>query len=290
MKPFPLASVQSRRTVPEYSIELGRTSYGPDYLDSTAVPSNGFLFSLWGQRTDAVGTGGYPWSSGNREFFDFYFSNWTVRVIGWNSSAASSGDTNCNWNSNSMIMLDGTAVGEPANSYAGDYSYMSQGGFTVPQIGGWVFHAMQVWNDSANSQIILRLWVKFYGSAVLGPFTTTLSYAQLRLDIVANSGWTTPHANAFTPSTTPSRFVIGSDQDDGRVFALHGRMETNTGTPTNSYIETIAALTAPDTGAWADWQLNWTGGAANVSDRSGHARPLTIHSGGTLYQGPLGPF
>lgn len=246
-----------------------------------SAPPNGMLFSVWGKRNDQIST--FPFTGGNHEFLNFYFGNWYLRVVGWNCIANSSGDTDCWWNSNSMIIADGTSVGEAASSYAGDYTWLGENGHTVSQLNGWVFHAFQAWNDSANSQIILRMWVKFAGSSVQGPYTTTLTYTQMRTDLVNNGGWTQVHADAWTPSSTVTGLSVGSNYDTVKNYFIHGRVESNTGTPSNSYIESIAALTAADTGAWADWELNWTGGAANLTDRSGNGRTLT--TGSTFTQG-----
>lgn len=284
---YPVASLQARQYGGDtLSVEIGREP-GGTRIDSPAAPPNGMLFSIWGERTDPATT--FPFSSGNREFCDIFFQNWVLRLIGWNSSAASAGDTNCFWNSNSMILADGTAVSEPPNSYVGDYTFLIEGGHTVAQLNGGVFHAFQAYNDTGGSQLVLRMWVKFAGAPVQGPYTTILSYAQLRTDLVNNGGWSPANAAAWTPSGTPTGFVIGSVYDTFNLFVTQAALEANTGTPSNAYIEAIAARTSPDPAAWGDWPITWdTGlGAANLVDQSGNGRTLLVHPGGSLYEGPV---
>ena len=60
--------------------------------------------------------------------------------------------------------------------------------------------------------------------------------------------------------------------------------------PSLATLDTIAMHATPDVTAWADYPLKWTGGAADISDDSGNGRDLTLLPGGTLYQGPVGPF
>lgn len=269
-----------------FSTEFGHTLYGDDYMSSTVAPPNGMLLSFWSKRTDPAVS--FPFTSGNRELMSIAYANLYLRIVGFNCSAASSGDTDCWYNANSMMVVDGTSVGESATSNTNDYSWYGANGHTVAQLNGWIFHAFQVYIDSANSQIILRLWVKFGSGAVEGPFTSTITYTDLRATLVSAAGWTQAHADAWTPSTTTTGFTIGDNYDISQFYGIHARLYTATGTPTNAEIETIAATTGADTGAWGDWSLEWSGGATSMTDRSGHSRNLTTIAG-TFYAGPAFP-
>jgi hypothetical protein len=66
-------------------------------------------------------------------------------------------------------------------------------------------------------------------------------------------------------------------------------MEATNAVPTLAHLDQIARASAADTTSWADYELTWVNGRPNLVDRSGHARDLSIDTGGTLYQGPAGP-
>ena len=264
-----------------YSTEFGRTTWGNDYAFRSSAPANGVLFSTWIKIPDTITT--YPFTRGNIEVFVLNYDNWIARCIAGNINATS--PTACTYNVNSMILCDGTSVGEANNSYAGDYTYSVDSGLTVDTVSGWVFVAWQFYNDGAN--LVMRQWVKYAGQTLLGPYTSTVAYATLRNDVVSNAGWNPVNAAAWTPGSTPVSFTLGSLFDQCNGYYIHARMEQLSTLPSNSYIESIAALTAADPTAWGDWSLEYGDLGCDLTDRSGNGRDLTLRPGGTLYQGPV---
>lgn len=264
-----------------YSLEVGRTMWGQDYLSRNDVPSGGVLFSVWTKVPDTISS--YPYTRGNMEAFNLYGSNWNMRFVCGNIVANSAVD--CGYNANSMMTADGGAFGQPNGTYLGDFSYLQDTGRTVGQVTGWVFVAWQVL--IGVSDVTIRQWVRYSGGAVQGPFASTMSFTQLRT-WAEESGWAPGTGASWTPSA-PTRFTIGTVNDICNGYYVKARMESNSALPSNSYIESLATLTSPDTSAWADWSLKWDTdlSVSVLTDQSGNARTLTLQSGGTLYQGPV---
>lgn len=280
---FPAASIAARRSPPAaYSVELGRTMWGSDYLErNDAPPGAGVLVTLWTRIPEAITS--YPYTRGNMEAVDIYGSNWNVRCVCGNIVANSAVD--CGYNANSMMIADGGAFGQPNGTYLGDFSYLQDTGQPVARVSGWVFVAWQV--VIGASDVTIRQWVKYAGQPVQGPQASTIAISQLRT-WAENNGWAEGSASAWTPSA-PSRFSIGTVNDNCNGFYTRARVYGRTDLPTNAEIEAVASRSSADSGAWGDWALTWdTGaGAAVLADRSGNGRALSIHSGGTLYQGPI---
>ena len=82
-----------------------------------------------------------------------------------------------------------------------------------------------------------------------------------------------------------THFQVG--KDDG--YLTHARMAALSSTPTLAALDAIARANAADTAAWADYELTWVNGSANLTDRSGHGRDLALESGGAVHAGPAGP-
>lgn len=274
-------AVAEAAALTEYSIEFGVVP-GTDYVQRTDAPAGGVLFSAWFKLADPVVS--WPAGTGNHAGFHLKFPNWFVRFI--TLSISGSGPSDVFFNANSMIFGDGTAHGENPETYAGDYSYLVEQVADDTVANGWVFMAWQTVNDGAN--ITVRQWVKYTGFAAQGPYESIVSYGSLRTELV-NGGWSAPNAAAWTPAVDASAFVInGLGGDDPHLDITHARMESNSGSPTLSYIESLAALSAADPTAWGDWKLDWSGGAPNLADRSGNGRGLSSPAG-SFYQGSAFP-
>lgn len=283
---YPAASIGERRSgAPAlvYSVEQGRVEYGNDYVARPDVAPSGVLFSLWCRIPEQIST--YPYTRGNMEVYTLQFGNWLARCIGGNINANSAVD--CSYNANSMILCDGTSVGEPNNSYAGDYTYSVDSGLPVAQVNGFVFLAWQFYNDGAN--LVMRQWHRYAGGALYPVMESIVPYATLRADVVSNAGWNPANAALWTPSMTPVSFKVGSTFSTCNGMYVQARMESTTGNPSAAHILAISEQTGPDPTAWGDWALKWDTdlGAADLTDRSGNGRPLILQPGGTLYQGPL---
>lgn len=255
--------------------------WGQDYLSRSDSPSGGVLFSVWTKVPDVISS--YPYTRGNMEAYNLYGSNWTIRCVCGNIVANSAID--CGYNANSMMTADGGAFGQPNGTYLGDFSYLQDTGLAVSKVTGWVWVAWQV--VIGVSDVTIRQWVKYAGSALQGPYSSTTSFTQLRTWAEQN-GWTPGTGVNWTPSA-PTRFSIGTVNDNCNGYYTKARMELNSSLPSNSYLESLAILTSPDTSAWGDWPLNWDTdlSSAILTDRSGNSRTLTLQPGGVLYQGPV---
>jgi hypothetical protein len=251
------------------------------YRNATMPTSNGVLVSLWAKMPVPVTS--HPTTLGNTEVLRVNFSNWFMRCIGFNfnTTSGSTGD----FNANSMLFLDGTAVSEGAESYVGDATFLLDIGVPWTYENGWVFFAWHFAAD-ASGNLTLNQWVRYAGQTLQGPYTTNYSISSIRTDVQANSGWTSAHANAFTPTQTVSEIQInGGNGSD--AYIIHARVEDVATAPSNTHINDISNLTSADTTAWADWSLEWNG-SADLTDRSGNSRGLT-GMGGSLSAGGTFP-
>lgn len=255
--------------------------WGPDYVERNDVPAGGLLFSVWSRIPTLVTS--YPTVLGNMEIFNLYGSNWNLRCVANNIDAQAA--DNCIYNANSMLIANGSGIGQPDGTWLGDFSYLQDLALPVARVNGWVFVAWQV--IVGASDFTVRQWVRYAGQPIQGPYASTISFAQLRTWAEEN-GWAPGSAAAWTPSA-PTRFTIGTVNDNCRGFYTHARMEARSTLPSNAYIESLSNASGADTSAWGDWQLTWDtdANAAVLADRSGHGRALSIHTGGTLYEGPL---
>lgn len=259
-------------TVADVSADSSTTSDSYN-LSRASAPTGGILVTAWGRFLPAIT--GYPNSSGNREPLRIQFPNWRVRFVGFAGGFDSA--TSVFMSANSMLFMDGTALGENPDTYIGDYSFYLEDVGDDDIGNGWIFQAMQVYNDGAN--ITVRQWIKYYGLPLQGPYQSTLSYSTIRAELVT-AGWGSGNAAAFTPEADASQIDIMAWAASNIQF----RVEANSGTPSNAYLESLAALTAADPTAWADWPVDWLGSAPNMTDRSGHGRGLSS-TGGTYAVG-----
>lgn len=266
--------MQQAASEPTVSIEFGRTEWGSDYAERASAPNAGTLFSVWTKIPDP---GSPPWSRGNMECYILTGANWHLRAIAGNASANSSSDAR--YNANTMFFADGP------ETYVADYTYYdSVGGNQEAPYLDWVWCAWQV--VIGASDITMRQWLRFGTSgSAFAAGSDTVTFAAIRT-ILQSNGWSAGAAAAWTPGQ-PTSFNVGSWAGGSNltracVYALGTE-------PSLATLDAIAEHTSPDTNAWADYPLNWTGGAANLSDVSGNGRNLTLLPGGTLYEGPTGP-
>jgi hypothetical protein len=254
------------------SIEFGRTLYGTDDAVRADVPTGGTLFSVW---TKVPDPGPIPWTRGNMDVYVLYGANWHIRCLTGNGAATST--ANATLNANSMLFVD------PSGEWVDDYSYYLGTGLPAATVVGWVWAAWQVVQDS--NSFTIREWLKFgIDGQVFAAGQSNPTLADVRTTLVNQRGFPASQAAAWVPSGAIS-FQVG--KDNGNL--IHARIEATNAMPTLAHLDEIARASAADTTAWADYELTWVDGAANLKDRSGHARDLSIDTGGTLYQGPAGP-
>jgi hypothetical protein len=281
------------------TIEFARTQYGNDYAVCPAAPQGGTLISVWTKiRPPVIATNGswvahpYPSLSTFYNTNDYILrgSNWCILLLTGNSNYNAT--TGVKWyNANSMFFA--TAPGQPADTYtyAADYSNYGQNpGPTVSEadMRGWIWAAWQVIVDQSAQTLTIRQWLKFGATGpVIAAGADTISFAALRstLASMAPTVWTTAIANAWIPSDV-STIQVGVDNG----YLTFGRSEQRNTQPSLAELQTIAMQTASDAAAWSFWPLSWSADGANLSDTSGHGHDLTVADGGTLYQGPVGPF
>jgi uncharacterized repeat protein (TIGR02543 family) len=277
------------------SLEFGHDNGGggSDHALRSDVPQGGTLFSVWTKLPDpSTWTSPNTWSSSdysqirhyNMDVYVLRASNWSMRFIVGNIAGVNA--TSASYNANSMVFA------EPYNIYTGDYSYYQGGGggdIPISTAIGWVWAAW--WVKVNSDSISIEQWLKF---GINGPVfvatatgTDVATFADLRASIANNDTthlWTQPQIDAWVPGDATS-FQVGRENG----YICHARMDARSAAPTLTELESMASASAPDTTAWADYRLSWTNGAADLSDRSGHGRDLSMETGGILYQGPLSP-
>ena len=202
-------------------------------------------------------------------------NGWYFRCLVGNTSANSA--TDARYNANSMLFAN------PGDTWVGDYSYYESGsGHAEAPYRDWVWVAWQV--IAGQSSFTIRQWLKLGVAAqVVTAGDSTLTFAQVRT-ILVSKGWTPAAANAWSPSDAVS-FQVG--KDNGNLS--YARMMARSTVPSLTELDAIAGSDAPISSSWADYRVDWVGGAPDLSDRSGQGRGLTLAAGGTLYQGPPGP-
>jgi len=260
------------------SVEFGQETDGFDYCVRRDAPSGGTLFSVWTHIPDDWGNWGH-----NMDVYVLYGENWHMRCLVANMPES---DDPCLYNANSMIFAN------PYELWAGDYTLDYR---SVPrsQAVGWVWVAWQVIVNS--NSFTIRQWLKFgIDGAVILTNEDVAPFSELRefLLVYGNNEWaydngyewTQEIADAWTPTDAVS-FQVGKDNS----YLCHARMDAMSEEPSLEYLDQIARGTAPLNTAWADYELNWRRGKANLSDRSGNGRDLEIESDGTLYEGEISP-
>jgi hypothetical protein len=251
-----------------------------DYLSLASAPSGGTLISCWG--IPPAITGDYPHSRGNFTLVDLLGAALQVSGLTANLEIATEHVNGGKYNANSMAYaIDGGGTG-----YINDYTPFSVGG-AIPERDalGPQFYVIQV--VVGGSSVTLRQWTKPGRGAAIRYNATTKTFTQLRADLVANAGWTTTRANAWSPSDISSILIGDILNGDNPYYGDMTRVRVYgmSTEPTLAWIDTLSFKDDADTAAWADWPLEWVSGAAVLTDRSGNGRNLTLHSGGTLYQG-----
>ncbi|HEX7596587.1 MAG TPA: hypothetical protein VF518_00140, partial [Polyangia bacterium] len=236
-------------------------------------------FAIW---TKVPDPGPYPWSRGNMDVYYIIGANWYLRCLVGNSGANSSMDAR--YSANTMMFGNRGTVINDGGTWLADYSFYESGfGNAEAPYRDWVWVA---WQTIVNSDsFTIRQWLKFgVNGAVFAAGESSPTFAELRGLLVKN-GWTQVMANAWKPLEATS-FQVGADNG----YLSHARMTARNTVPTLAELETMARNSAADGTAWADYKLEWLNGAANLLDRSGNGRNLTIAPGGALHQGPPGPF
>lgn len=251
--------------------------YGSDYADSATAPTvlggSSLLYCLW-QRVVDVGTP--PATRGNMEVFQLNGTQWYLRCI------VANGDGSGKYNANSMLFAT------TADTYIGDYSYYDLVR-TIAEFEGWVWSAWQVAVDTVASTFIIRQYLRFGTSgAVFLSAESIIPWDDIRALLEA-AGWTHSDAYAWTPGESVS-FSVGSGQPDSSGYYAYARAYSIPATaPLVTSLDTIAEDPNADPTAWGDWSLLWSGGASAIADRTANARDLTLHAGGTLYEGIAAP-
>jgi hypothetical protein len=259
------------------SIRFDTTAFNGDSCTITGTPAAGILLTGWSKNIHQ--TGAYPHTYANLYAAELHGSNWGVQLImgNCNGGVASSG-ANGNYNSN-ISFYDGNNSGA-GGTYLGDWNTLL---ISKPEsdIEGWVFNAWWVYNDTASGKISVYQYTIFPSAptTVVTPNINTQTIAQ------------TYAALTFTVTPGPiTAMRIGDAENansntyDGSHFRIYDGLTT---APSNAAVLAIAQSYGPDSAAWADWFLEWSG-SADVTDHSGHGRNLTI-SPGVLGAGVAGP-
>ena len=186
------------------------------------------------------------------------------------------------FNANSMIF--GTA-GASVDIYANDYSLLLDTAPTEAVAQGWNFVAWHIYVNGA-SDIVISQKVLYDGQSTFQTTSSTVTIASLRTLLNTNSA--TSNFNAWTPGAV-SRFILASDTNStaGPFNLTRCRVDQISAMPSDATLLTISANGLADTTVWADYSHEWISGAADLTDRSGHGRNLTLN--GTLYQGVVSP-
>jgi uncharacterized repeat protein (TIGR02543 family) len=270
------------------SVEFGADATQPISLDQCTyaeAPKGGTLFSVWTKVPDGRGI-----VTHNIDVYVLKSANWRMRCIVGNLNYPTDPKAGVLYNANSMLFVDDTY-----DIWAGDYSYYQTAdadAMTEATVTGWVWAAWQVIVNTDS--ITIRQWLKFGLDGELIYRESTPTFKEIRdfLGVYANNEyyynnnlmWSSDKIAAWTPSDAVS-FQVGKEN----VYLCHARMDKMSTKPTDAELNAIARDMALHSAAWADYELNWTNGAPNLTDRSGNSRDLTLTSGGTLYKGAVGP-
>ncbi len=254
------------------SIRLDTTLYGTDYATLASAPdaSAGILYSGWFKDIHTVGA--YPLVIHN-QYVALRGTNWYIETVpGSETTSAAVARFGSNF------MISGTA-GASSDIWAADYAVWDDTTINETKALGWVWCAWQVFvNGSAD--IVMRQWVRYYGTDTLNYTTSTVSIATLRTLLNTNSG--TSDFNAWTPGAATD-FSFGNGISTVAFDLTRVRIESYASMPSDAKLLAISNNTAADTTAWADYAFEWVSGAAVLTDRSGNGRNLT--NAGTLYAG-----
>jgi len=280
------------------SVEFGHGTGagGSNHALSSTMPTGGLLFTAWTRLPSDWNNWGH-----NMDVLIINAGNWHMRCLVGNVGKA--GDGTAVYNANTMLFTNDDGQNTGTSLWAGDYSiYYSDNNdrISVSQATGWVWVAWQVVMD--NSGFTIRQWLKF---GIDGPVIQAwdintsqtgsehVTFAQLREFLLdpANNGWHHDNGLLLTAAQLadwvpgqPLTFQVGSDNSNLTHIKVYSRSDW----PDLSELNAIATEAGSDTNAWADYVMEWTGGAADLGDRSGHGRDLALQSGGRLYKGQGG--
>jgi len=224
---------------------------------SAAVPdiTAGVLLTCW---TKNPIQSGYPYSQPSKIPFAVKGTNWGIWCTTGNMTGTNSA-------TDSYFGQNVTVLG------IGDYTiYVSQVAAEAQYID-WVFSAWQIIVDSTNG-IVMRQWIKF---GVGSPFV----YSEDAITVASYR--TLTNQPAWTPGALSSIGIGGDVQTlDANTFSMtHMKVFSRSTKPTETEINAIALQTAVDTSAWGDYLMEWVSGAADISDRSGNSRNLSVGLG-----------
>jgi hypothetical protein len=252
-----------------------------DWLHIESAPTGGALITMWG-RVPAY-TGGYPHQRGNATLLEAQGDDVAILGLICNGGADAANVGVQRYNNNVMV---GSRT--PRDGWAGDYCMIDKYDLRIPEenmLGGWNFYAVQY--ILQGSAVLIRQWSKAGRGAEILHVESNPTFAELRAFLVSQ-GWTSGDAAMFTPDDLV-RIILGAYPGDSANFVYYDmtqiRVYARSTDPTLAEIDAISLAYAPDTTAWADWKLEWTGGAAVLTDRSGNGRTLLLNGSGTLYQG-----
>jgi len=256
------------------------TQYGSDFAQLAGFTlANGVLLTGW---TKNIVPGAYPHTYANKYPFALSNSRWKISFVTNNGSVETDVATS-GFNANSMLFYNNDDSGN--YDYAADYSFEVTGGLPNAEIDGWFWCAWWVYDDGANINIVQ--WTKKPSSpTTLTRTATSVSYAQIRADAISN-GWSA--APAFSAPGLFTDIAVGLNTNSDDWIADHAYLRVYTGLaiePSSASLLGISNSVAPDTSAWADWPLGYSGGA-DLSDVSGNSRALT--TGGVIQEGQEGP-
>jgi hypothetical protein len=255
-----------------------------DYVSLDSAPTGGLLVALWGQ--PPAMTGAYPHARGNFSLMDLLGTGFRVIGLTANLEIDTEYVNGGKYNANTMAYAEDGGSG---NGYINDYTaFATNGDVSERSAIGPQFYAVQV--VVGGSSVTLRQWTKPGKGAAIRYNVDTKTFTELRTDLLAQvpgNGWTTARANAWSPSDISS-VILGSilngdspyygDMTRARIYAMSSE-------PTLAWIDALSLRDAADTNAWADYALEWKNGSADLTDRSGNGRNLSLHSGGSLLQG-----
>jgi hypothetical protein len=252
-----------------------------DWLHIESAPTGGALITMWG-RVPAY-TGGYPHQRGNATLLEAQGDDVAILGLICNGGADAANVGVQRYNNNVMV---GSRT--PRDGWAGDYCMIDKYDLRIPEenmLGGWNFYAVQY--ILQGSAVLIRQWSKAGRGAEILHVESNPTFAELRAFLVSQ-GWTSGDAALFTPDDLV-RLIIGAYPGDSANYVWYDltqiRVYAQSTDPTLAEIDAISLAYAPDTNAWADWKLEWTGGSAVLTDRSGNGRTLLLNGSGTLYQG-----
>jgi hypothetical protein len=263
------------------SIEICRQPWGADNLVAAGAPAGGgVLSSLWVQVRPQ---GAPPWYTSNVEVYNLFASgSWALRGV-MAAGATDAADSYVDM----VHMFQGYRAGSFEN-YANDYAYLVGPSQPLAVSAGWCWFAWQIVCDAVGATF--RSWLKSgMTGAVIGPSVQVRTWAQVRGDLMANSGWTQAEADAWVPSVDAREVVIGTRFDKGNSSVSHARAVALVTEPTLAELDVIARRQSPDAAAWGDWELAWDAGPVLANRGGGGGPALVVQPGGTVYAGAPGP-